>query len=83
MTLLWIEFAVIQNKDSSNAVAIRTLKSIYPHFLDIGCFSHTIDLVGEHFKVPVLEIRSWISWFSHSPRTRSFVLERANWQSYG
>ena len=51
---------------------MRTIKVLYPNIIDIDCYSHTIDHVGEHFKAPTLEefIRLWISLFAHSPRTR-------------
>ena len=51
---------------SVNNVAICTLKILYPHLLDIGCFSHTLDLVGDHFKLPQLTkfLNSWLSLFS-------------------
>ena len=44
----------------------------------MGCFSHTIDRVGEHFNIPTLSefITSWISLFSHSPKTRFLWLEQ-------
>ena len=64
--------AAMKDCASVNEVAIRTLKIVYPNLLSIGCFSHTIDRVGEHFSTPNLSefIVSWISLFSHSPRTR-------------
>lgn len=31
------------------------LKVLYPNCVDIGCFSHTLDHVGEKFQTPVLE----------------------------
>ena len=30
-----------------NDVAMRTVKVIYNQLMDVGCFSHTIDTVGE------------------------------------
>ena len=47
---------------------MRTIKVVYPMVLDIGCFCHTIDRVGERFKVPHLNEFStyWVSLFSHS-----------------
>lgn len=64
--------AAMKDRASVNEVAIRTLKIVYPTLLSIGCFSHTIDRVGEHFLIPNLSefITSWISLFSHSPKTR-------------
>lgn len=55
--------ASMQDKVSTNEVAIRKLKILYPNILDIGCFSHTIDNAGGHFRMPTLEefIKLWIS----------------------
>ena len=40
--------------------------------LDIGCFSHTLDLVGDHFKFPNLAefLNSWLLLFSHSTKAK-------------
>ena len=40
--------------------------------LDVGCFSRTLDHVGDHFKIPNLDefSRLWISLFARSFRTR-------------
>ena len=64
--------AATKDRVSVNEVAVRTLKIVYPSLLSVGCFSHTIDRVGEHFLTPNLSefMTSWISLFSHSPKTR-------------
>ena len=64
--------AGMRDRASVNGVAMQTLKIVFPDLLDIGCFLHTIDLVGEKFQTPNLEsfIHSWISLFSYSPRVR-------------
>ena len=51
---------------------MRTLAVVYPKVMDIGCFSHTIDQVGDHFKTPILSefSTSWIMLFSHSPKVK-------------
>ena len=61
-----------------NETAVRTLKVVYPNLLSIGCFSHTIDRIGEHFNALNLSefITSWISLFSHGPKTRFLWLEQ-------
>ena len=41
--------AAMRDRASVNDVAIRTIKVIYPALLDVGCFSHTLDLVGGKF----------------------------------
>ena len=40
--------------------------------LDVRCFSHTIDHVGEHFNTPTLSafVSSWVSLFGHTPKAR-------------
>ena len=57
---------------SVNNVAIHTLSIVFPRVLDIGCFSHTLDHVGEHMKITVLEefLKSWIGLFSRSAKAR-------------
>ena len=55
-----------------NDVAMRTMKVPYNDVIDIGCFSHTLDHVGERMQTAVLDkfFRSWISIFAHSPKSR-------------
>lgn len=57
-----------------NSVAMRTVSVVYNYnqVIDIGCFSHTIDHVGENMKTPVLDdfSKAWIGLFSRSPKTR-------------
>lgn len=62
---------------SVNNVAIRVLSIIYPKIMDVRCFSHTLDLVGEKFKTPILSSFAsyWLSLFSHSPRTKALWKE--------
>ena len=45
---------------------------MYPQVLDIGCFSHALDLAGRKFKTPNLDefSKHWISLFAHSPKAR-------------
>ena len=70
--------AAMRDQVSSNNVAMRTLSVVYPNLLDIGCYSHTIDHIGEHFQTPVLDEFSklWISLFAHSPRARLLWREK-------
>ena len=62
--------ASMRDRAATNNVALRTLKVLYPYLIDIGCFSHTIDHVGEKFETPVLSefISAWINLFAHSPK---------------
>lgn len=63
----------MRDRASVNNVAISTLKVVYPYLLDVGCFSHTLDHVGEKFVVVNLSefITSWIILFSHSFKART------------
>lgn len=58
--------ASLHDRASVNNVAKQTLKIIYPNVIDIGCFSHTLDLVGEKFCTPILYqfFKAWINMFS-------------------
>ena len=47
--------AVMRDRASVNSVAMRILSLVYPTMLEVGCFSHTIDHVGEKFEIPVLD----------------------------
>ena len=64
--------AAMRDRVAANGVAMRTLAVVYPKVMDIGCFLHTIDRVGEHFKTPILSelSTSWIMLFSHSPKAK-------------
>ena len=65
--------AAARDRASVNNVAIRHLKILYPNLVDIGCFSHTLDHVGEKMATPNLEkfMKSWVSLFAHSARSRN------------
>ena len=58
----------MQDRASVNGVAMNTVKIIYSSAIDVGCFSHAFDRVGEHFNIPTLTefIGNWLSLFSHS-----------------
>lgn len=70
--------AAIRHRASVNSVAMKTLKIVYPKIFDIGCFSHTIDRVGEHFNIPTLTefVMSWLSLFSHSVKAKFLWKQR-------
>ena len=70
--------AAMRDRASVNNLAMRTVKVIYPNILDIGCFSHTLDIVGEKFNTPTLNTFSslWISLFSHSPKSKALRKEQ-------
>ena len=62
----------MRDRASVNEVAIKTLRIVYPNLVSVGCFSHTINHVGEQFcKLTLTEfIVSWISLFLHRPKCR-------------
>ena len=64
--------AAMRDRASVNDVAIRTLKILYPNLVDIGCFSRTLDHVGEKMETPILDefLKAWISLFAHSPKSK-------------
>jgi len=46
--------AAMSDRASVNAVVMRTMKVVFPSLVDVGCFSHMLDLVGEKFRHPHL-----------------------------
>ena len=82
ISTLSVQYSIPSNcllaaRASVNGVAMKTLQIVYPMAVDIGCFSHTLNLVGERFKVPLLSefINSWVSLFAHSPKARLYWKE--------
>ena len=65
--------ATIKDGASVNSVVMCTVSIVYQRVLDIGCVSHTLDLLGGRFKTSVLGsfVSLWISHFSHSPKTKA------------
>ena len=53
------------------AMRDRTSVNSVSQCLDVGCFSHAFDRVGEHFNIPTLTefIGNWLS-FSHSIKAK-------------
>ena len=78
--------ASMRDRAATNNVALRTIKVLYPNLIDISCFSHTIDHVGEKFDTPVLSefISGWINLFAHSPKNRALWRQQTgrSMQSY-
>ena len=62
----------MQDRASVNSLAMKTVKTVYPKIFDIGCFSNTIDQVGEHFNIPILTefVANWLLLFSHSYKAK-------------
>ena len=48
--------AAMRDRASVNVVAMRSIKVVFPDMIDVGCYSHTIDLVGDKFRAPNIEI---------------------------
>ena len=70
--------ASMRDGASVNEAAMKVVKVVYNNTLDVRCFSHTLDLVGEKFRLPVLVDFSTalISLFSHSPKTKALWKEQ-------
>lgn len=70
--------ATMHNWASINDATMRTVVIVYPYLLDVGCFSHILDLVGEHFCTPtVTEFGMlWVSLFSHIQSQTLYALEK-------
>ena len=64
--------ATARDRALVNNVAMRTVGTVYGGLIDIGCFFHTLDHVGEHVNTPNLDafFKAWVSLFSHSPKAR-------------
>ena len=62
--------AAVHDRAACNGVALQIIQVVYALIVDIGCFSHTLDLVGSKFVTPCLcsFIVWWVSLFSHSPK---------------
>ena len=72
--------AAMRDGASVNSVTMRTVRVIFPHVLDVRCFSHTFDLVRDRFETPTLSnfIFYWVSLFSHSPKTCALWKEQTD-----
>ena len=58
----------MRDSASVNGAAMRNVRFFYVDYFDVVCSSHTIDNVGSHFELQVLDsfARFWIALFSHS-----------------
>ena len=43
--------ASMRDRVAANGVAMHTIKILFPNILDIGCYLHTLDHIGDRFKV--------------------------------
>ena len=64
--------AAMHDRATVNGAAMRTLSILYPNIMDIGCYSHTLDLVGMKFKLPTLDkfMKHWEAIFTHSCKSK-------------
>ena len=65
--------ACMHDRASVNGAAMRTIKVVFPSLVDIGCYSHTIDLAGEKFDVPVVQAST-----VHCKSCRNITRSRCN-----
>ena len=69
--------AAMHDRAACNGVAMRTLKIVYPAIMDVGCFSHTLNLVGDKFSTRSLLLHGLVDQsFSHSPKSMLLWKER-------
>ena len=70
--------ACMRDRASVNSKAMHTIGIMYPGVMDIGCFSHTLDLVGTKFKTPSLDkfMKHWVKMFQHSCKAKLMWRER-------
>ena len=66
----WNNFvAAMHDHAACNGVALRTIQVVYASIVDIGCFSHTLDLVvSQCYTLSLFFMVWWMSLFSHSPK---------------
>ena len=72
--------AAMRDRASTNTVALRTMKVIYPDLVDIGCYSHTIDLVGQHFNLPNLGVSIGMDKLVLPQSQNQAYVEGTNWK---
>ena len=70
--------AAMRDRASVNGAAMRTVKVVFPKVVNVRCFSHAIDCVGDNFNIPILKyfLQLWNSFFGNSPATRLAWRER-------
>ena len=62
--------AMMHDRAACNVVALRALKVVYPMLVDVGCFSHTLDLVGKNSLFPIFQF-SQFGGLAFSPTAQS------------
>ena len=68
--------ATMKDGASVNQTALNHIKFVFPKMLSVVCFSHTLDNVRNHFKVPDLLSFGilWIRLFKHSHTAKLYVI---------
>ena len=65
----------MHDRASVNNAAMQIVSVMYPSMVDIGCtcISHTLAIVGDKFKTPMLHLfyTLWVSLFSHSSKVKA------------
>ena len=63
----------MHDRASVYTAAMQIVSVMYPNAVDIGCVSHTLDIVGDKFVTPTLHLffTLWISLFAHSPKVKA------------
>lgn len=64
--------AAMRDGASVNTLAIKNMEPLFPNLVDVTCFSHTLDRVGENFRITHASefVSAWVSLFSHSFKAR-------------
>ena len=67
----------MRDRASVNIVAIH-IYTVFPAMVDIGCFLHTRDPVGEKFNTPILEefVKVWINMFTRIPQNQTCMVNK-------
>ena len=64
--------AVMRDRASVNDAATSIIQALYTSFMDVGCFSHTLDSEGRAIDADTMKgfVSDWITLFAHSPKCR-------------
>ena len=65
----------MRDRAAVNNVAVRFMKVLHKNLLDVGCFSHTLDLVGDRICLSDF-LLSWLSLSSHSSKPKLLWKEK-------
>ena len=70
--------AAMHDRASVNIAAMSIVSIMYPNILDVGCFSHTLDLVGRKFTLQHVDkfMKHWEVIFKHSYKSKLLWCEQ-------